>query len=358
MTFLCLGLALLLRSGIAVADEALEAAKTRYEQGEKAFEAGRFLEAAQSFEAAYKLSPRADLLYDAARSYDKGGNAARAVELYQAYLRTGDQLPEEALVKERLEDLQRLVAYLTVRANRDGAQVLVDGQERGATPLLSSIPIGSGLHKIEVRLGDMSWRTEQEFQVGLSHTVTAELVPPPPAVEEEKHNKRFAVLFGIGGLIDVTSNNFPPSQAVLHFGLDFRLLERRPYAIDLMVRVPVELGQGWTNSGIVPGVRFVLNLSRKVPLELVPAIGLGFAALHIDESAPPFFVKNAPCKDISGNRPCTIPSLRINPSIGLVYHFLPDWELRGELFGLVADIGSPIVEPRVAFSLSGAWRFY
>ncbi len=256
----------LLQPSVCLADEALEAAKARYERGEKNFEAGKFLDAAADFEETYKLSPRNALLYDAARAYDKGGNTARAIELYEAFLRTGDNLSEEAEIRERLEDLRTKVALVLVRANKDGARVTIDGRDRGTTPMIAPVPVGSGLHKIEVHLGDLSWRVEQEFENGLTHTVNAELAAAPVLPDPEKHNRRFAAVLGLGGVVDVTGTNFPPSQASLLFGFEYRAVERKSFAVDAVLRIPLEVGQSWTNSGLVPGVRIVLDLSQRVPL--------------------------------------------------------------------------------------------
>lgn len=341
---------------LADSEEALQAAKARYEQGERSFAAGRFLEAAAEFEAAYKLSPRSDLLYDAGHAYDKGGDTARAVELYERYLLAGDGLPEEAAVKARLLELAPKVARLKVEASQPGAKVFIDGKERGTTPMPASVPLGSGVHRIEVRLGELSFRTEQEFALGLSHTVRADLAAPPQKEENEgPPSKRFVGTIGLGGVIDIKSNNFPPSQAALLFGFEYRLYERRPVAVDVSVYLPLQVAQGWTTFGILPGLRLVLQLSQKVPLELVPALNLGLGILHRTTDAPPTVSKTPLC---GGSPQCTLPGLRIKPSLNLVYRFLPNWEARAEVFGLEADITTPIGDPRVSFGLSAAWRFY
>jgi hypothetical protein len=334
-------------------DATVQAARALYDRGEKNFEAGKFVEAGADFEAAYKLTPRSDLLYDAGHAYDRGGSAARAVEMYEAYLRTGDALPEEARVKARLEELRQQVAYLMVHANKDGATVVIDGKERGTTPLRGGVPVLSGLHKIEVRLGNMVWKSEGEFPSGLTHTIEAELRPPPPPEIEEKPAKRFVAVIGLGGVIEVRSTNFPPSQAQLLFGFEYRVLDRRAVAVDVTARVPLEFGQGWTNAAIMPGARLVLYLSKKYGLALVPSLDLGLSLLHLNKNgAPP--ITATPC---GVGLECTLPGLRIHPSLSFVYHFLPDWEVRAELFGLVADITSPIPDPRVSFGVQAAWRF-
>lgn len=358
-TIVCLGLLLCggaLAPGAARADDAdgaVQAARELYERGEKNFEAGKFVEAGNDFEAAYKLTPRNELLYDAGHAFDRGGSAARAVEMYEAYLRTGEQLPEETRVRQRLEELRKQVAYLLVRANKEGAIVVIDGKERGKTPLLAGVPVLSGLHRIEVRLGEMVWRREGEFPSGLTHTLDAELQPAPQQDPEERPTRRMVAVLGLGGVIEVRSSNFPPSQAQLLFGFEYRAIDRKAVAVDVTARVPIELGQGWTNAAIMPGIRLELYLSRKYGLALAPSLDVGLSILHLSTgSAPP--ITKMPC---GVAMECTLPGLRIHPALGFVYHFLPDWEVRAELFGLVADITSPVPDPRVSFGVQAAWRF-
>ena len=69
--------------GGARADEVLEAGRRRYEVGAKRFEEGRFLEAAQAFEEAYKLTPRTALLFNAARAYDKAREIGLPLRMFR-----------------------------------------------------------------------------------------------------------------------------------------------------------------------------------------------------------------------------------------------------------------------------------
>ena len=185
----------------------------------------------------------------------------------------------------------------------------------------------------------------------------AELSAPPPVEVEQRPMRRFAAVLGLGGVIDVAGKNYPPTQASVIFGFEYRMLDRGSVALDFMARIPVEVAQGWTNVGLMPGLRLVLIPSAKVPLEIVPSLGVGLGLLELSKNRPTIGTSPQPCNN--GATPdCLLPALRIHPSINLVYHFHPDWELRGELFGLTADISSPMPDPRISFSLSGAWRFH
>jgi tetratricopeptide (TPR) repeat protein len=57
------------------------------ERGKAAYALGHFSEAADEYEAAFKLAPSPPLLYNAAQSHRLAGHKERALELYQSYLR-------------------------------------------------------------------------------------------------------------------------------------------------------------------------------------------------------------------------------------------------------------------------------
>lgn len=58
-----------------------------FTEGQKAFAAGDYLRAAESFEAAYKEQPHHAPLWNAARSWQRAGEDVRAANVYAKYLR-------------------------------------------------------------------------------------------------------------------------------------------------------------------------------------------------------------------------------------------------------------------------------
>src|SRR5262245_19042349 len=61
-------------------------AKRAFETGQQAFAAGRFEEAADSFEHAYALSGRPELLFDLGLAADRLRDDERALEAFQRFL--------------------------------------------------------------------------------------------------------------------------------------------------------------------------------------------------------------------------------------------------------------------------------
>ena len=97
--------------GLASADEVMDLARKRYESGERDYVNGRFWQAAKAFEEAFDLSKRPDLLFNAARAYDRGEYAVRAIETYEAYLKS-TAASDQAQIELRLGELRKSLATL------------------------------------------------------------------------------------------------------------------------------------------------------------------------------------------------------------------------------------------------------
>src|SRR5688572_22575111 len=95
----------------------LDLAKAHFRTGEIYYEKGRFPDAAREFEEAYRLSNRAELLYNMGKAYDGDGDAARALSAYRRFLDSVKSSPDRPWVSGRVAQLERLVGRLTVVAN-------------------------------------------------------------------------------------------------------------------------------------------------------------------------------------------------------------------------------------------------
>lgn len=70
------------------------------------YEAGRYAVAAALLEEAYALHPEPKLLYNLGRSRESVGELKRALEAYEAYLRTEPAAERRAAIEERIEVLR------------------------------------------------------------------------------------------------------------------------------------------------------------------------------------------------------------------------------------------------------------
>lgn len=147
--------------------------------GQRAFEAGDYLLAAGLFEAANRLAPHPDVLWNAARAWDRAGETTRAANLYDRYLR---EAPAGARDRDSaLQAVSRLAARLgRIEVVSPGvSDVAVDEQ-----PLSSAhVYVTPGAHVIRGRAGGEPRTKTVTVAAGeaLSVALVAEAIAPTPA---------------------------------------------------------------------------------------------------------------------------------------------------------------------------------
>jgi tetratricopeptide (TPR) repeat protein len=148
LTLLGLLLPLVAQAQKARTGEDLDLAKAHFRTGEIYYEKGRYPDAAREFEEAYRLSNRAELLYNMGKAYDGDGDAARALGAYRRFLENVKGSSDRPWVEGRVGQLRKVVGRLTVTSNVTGAAVKVDGKEVGLTPLSDVIDVNPGTHEV------------------------------------------------------------------------------------------------------------------------------------------------------------------------------------------------------------------
>ncbi len=92
-------------------------AAAHFAEGERAFSRGDFAKAGESFELAYGDKPHEAALWNAARSWERGGELARAANLYRRYLRTApDSAPDKKRAATALEALMAKLGRIEIVA--------------------------------------------------------------------------------------------------------------------------------------------------------------------------------------------------------------------------------------------------
>ncbi len=139
-------LLLLVGAGAARADRADdEAAKQHFDRGTTAYALGRYSEAATEFEQAYESKPDAALLFNAAQAHRAAGNQARALELFQNYLRVySGRVGNEAEVQHIVAQLKEAIAS---RSKASAARSVTP------PPALSPSPGSAGAPEVAPPLG-------------------------------------------------------------------------------------------------------------------------------------------------------------------------------------------------------------
>lgn len=168
---------------------AVTEAGQRYDRGLKLYSEGDFRLAVIEFERAHELVPDHRVLYNIGQVRIQLGDYAKARIALERYLKEGAGKiapAREESVKTDLEMLSGRTATLQVECNVEGAEVSIDGEVVGTTPLPDPILMNAGEHTIEVRKADYQTRSLRHTLAGKDAgdvKVELEKIPstPPPA---------------------------------------------------------------------------------------------------------------------------------------------------------------------------------
>ncbi|MCP4678020.1 MAG: tetratricopeptide repeat protein [Deltaproteobacteria bacterium] len=201
-------------------------AKSRehFEKGTGLLAQEQFESAISEFEQAYDLYPSYKILYQLAQSYVGADQYTKAIKTYGRYLEKGDaKIPSKRSqkVKAEIKRLYSLVGIIELECAVRDADVLVDNEKQGKTPLTDSIIVDPGSHDILVRIEDnelyrkqttlkagerIALQVKTDFSVGTIEVAeSAEeeemLEGTTPEEEETEPPKRLWtwVAFGVGG---------------------------------------------------------------------------------------------------------------------------------------------------------------
>jgi tetratricopeptide (TPR) repeat protein len=170
--------------------EAAREARRHFSAGLEHFQGHRYREAIRSFQLAAQLVPSADLWYNIARAHEELSEHEAAIEHYQRYLRDRVDPPDRARVEAHIEELRERAAaaaerrqqpstgVLRLSANREGAEVRLDGEEVGTTPVDGPRELEPGRHRLALlRTGYVPFRSEVSVEAGVTTAAYADLVP-------------------------------------------------------------------------------------------------------------------------------------------------------------------------------------
>lgn len=134
----------------AHADDHQQSARREFSLGQDADRAGRFEAAIGHYQRANDLLPHPFNLYNIAVDYERLGNLRQAAEWYEQYLQAAPTSADHDRVVRTVADLKSHESPLSVRSIPDGAQITIDGQPAGTTPLATKLP--GGVHHVVVDL--------------------------------------------------------------------------------------------------------------------------------------------------------------------------------------------------------------
>lgn len=153
-----------------------QAAAKDFAEGQRAFTLGDYPRAAQAFENAYKKAPHHSSLWNAARSWQRAGEIARAANLYAKYLREAPaNAPDRNSSNAALQKLTPKLARLDVHVGPGLTDLLVDGEPVDH----DSVYVTPGTHLVEAKAGEHKVQQTQKAEAGAVSSV-ALVAPPPP----------------------------------------------------------------------------------------------------------------------------------------------------------------------------------
>lgn len=157
---LVLGLVSLTSTGLAQEDR--EAARTEFERGRSAFEAGAFREALDHFQEAYRLAPHPNVRVNIANCYDQLDRPIEALVHFEHFLAEAQRPPaaQRREVESAIARLRQRVGAITLQVTPDGAVITIDGNETRRAPVAEPVRVVAGSHTVEVRLE--GYRTERQ----------------------------------------------------------------------------------------------------------------------------------------------------------------------------------------------------
>ena len=128
-------------------------AKERFQKGLAFVDEGDCNKAIVEFKEAYKTYPVNVILYNMALCYDDMHQYALAMDYYKQYMEKEKKIPGEQLaaIKERFKTLKSFLGALRITCSVDGADVFIDGDAVGKTPL-EDITLETGDHEVSVKV--------------------------------------------------------------------------------------------------------------------------------------------------------------------------------------------------------------
>lgn len=163
-------------------DEAtLAMARERFREGVQYFDQELYDKARAAFLQAYALRPHPVVLLNLAQSELRSGYEADAAKHFAEFLRDRGKVTdgERRIAEAGLASAKTVVAEITLSVDEDGAEIIVNGQREGLSPLPGPLYLVPGTHAIAARKGDREDSVELTVRAGQSGTTTLRIASLP-----------------------------------------------------------------------------------------------------------------------------------------------------------------------------------
>jgi hypothetical protein len=144
------------RRAAAADDDVTEMARQRFREGVQFFDQRQYEKARLAFLQSYAIKPHPSTLLNLGQSELRAGHPDDAAGHFSEWLRTSTSANEAEKQEAELgfTAAKAKVGEVTVAVDASGAQVSLDGQEKGMSPLPGPLYMSPGNHALEARLND------------------------------------------------------------------------------------------------------------------------------------------------------------------------------------------------------------
>jgi hypothetical protein len=176
-------------------DATTKAAHARFQEGVGFFDKGQFENARAAFLQAYALRKHPAVLINLAQSSLRAGHTLEAAKFFTQYLHESSSLTDAQRgdAEKGLADARTKLGRIDVSAAA-GAEISLDGDKVGTTPLADPVDVEPGTHKVSARSADGSADTKS-VTVAAGQQVSAHFGPggqgavTPPTPPETPPNE-------------------------------------------------------------------------------------------------------------------------------------------------------------------------
>ncbi len=180
--FLGLALFWLTPAARAQDDATVEMARQRFHEGVQFYDQHQYEKARLAFLQAYTLKAHPAILLNLAQSELRSGHPEDAATHFTAFIGANSGSDSERQdAQNGLSTAKGKVGEVTVSSDVQGAQISVDGQDKGQTPLAAPLFVTPGTHTFEARSGDRHASKTIATSAGQSASVTLGLRPSASA---------------------------------------------------------------------------------------------------------------------------------------------------------------------------------
>ena len=251
----------------AADDAMIQMARERFQEGVKYYDEKQYEKARAAFLQAYALKRHPAVLLNLAQSELRSGHEGDAAKHFVTYLREH----KDATALERQEAEKGLAAAktkvgeITLNVDTDGAEIFVDGQPEGRSPLSGPIFLEPGQHTIEARREGKVGSANVTAKAGAAATISVTLgsgggaaVAPGPSTGEPAVDGSEEGSAATGG---AESGSPGGDEGVADVEVDTGR-SREPF-FQWAANTPVAwVGGGLTVIGLVGGLGFAIGSSQ------------------------------------------------------------------------------------------------